>query len=121
MVTCGWVLRRVVFRAGLALLAAGLLAAPAPALAHGEGYAQSNLVSDVPGLAKVTDPNLKNPWGISHSPTSPWWVSDNNGNVATLYDGNGTPILQPPPPPNKQLVVNIPTPSRVLKIRSVRV
>ena len=28
-------------------------------------YFQSNLVSDIPGLAVITDPNLVNPWGIS--------------------------------------------------------
>jgi uncharacterized protein (TIGR03118 family) len=91
------------------LLAGGLLAAPA--LANDEGYAQTNLVSDLPGIAKVLDSNLKNPWGISHSSTSPWWVSDNNGNVATLYDGNGERFPHPPPPTTTPLVVNIPTPS----------
>ena len=104
-----WVsfLRRGVIGAGVALIAGALLEAPTPALANDEGYAQTNLVSNVPGLAKVQDPNLKNPWGISHSATSPWWVSDNNGNVATLYDGNGTRF---PPPPAGPLVVNIPAP-----------
>jgi uncharacterized protein (TIGR03118 family) len=105
----GWFLRRVVFSAGLVLLAGGLLAAPA--LANDEGYAQTNLVSDLPGIAKVLDSNLKNPWGISHSSTSPWWVSDNNGNVATLYDGNGERFPHPAPPATTPLVVNIPTPS----------
>src|SRR5712692_2566930 len=37
----------------------------------GRSYVQTNLVSDVPGLAKVTDPNLKNPWGTSTRPGSP--------------------------------------------------
>ena len=31
---------------------------------------QTNLVSNIPGLATITDPQLKNPWGVSHSPTS---------------------------------------------------
>jgi len=57
-------------------------------------FAQTNLVSDVPGLAKVTDPNLKNPWGTSTAPGLPIWVSDNNAGVATLYDGaGGTPFI----------------------------
>jgi hypothetical protein len=34
-------------------------------------YFQTNLVPDVPGMAAVTDPDLKNPWGISFSATSP--------------------------------------------------
>ena len=28
-------------------------------------FLQTNLVSDLPGLAKITDPDLVNPWGIS--------------------------------------------------------
>jgi len=55
-------------------------------------YAQVNLVSDLPGLAQFTDPNLQNPWGISRSGTSPFWVSDQRTNVATIYSvsANGT-------------------------------
>jgi uncharacterized protein (TIGR03118 family) len=52
-------------------------------------YLQQNLVSDVPGLATFTDPSLVNPWGLSSSPTSPWWVSDNGTGLATLYTGTG--------------------------------
>jgi len=74
----------------------------------GRTYVQTNLVSDVPGLAKVTDPNLKNPWGTSTAPGLPIWVSDNNAGVATLYDGAGQPTpLQAKPPLN---VVAIPAP-----------
>ena len=47
-------------------------------------FHQTNLVSDLPGMAATVDPNLVNPWGISASPTSPMWVADNNGNVTTL-------------------------------------
>jgi uncharacterized protein (TIGR03118 family) len=54
-------------------------------------YSQDNLVSDIPGFAAVTDSNLVNPWGISFSATSPFWVSDNGTNVSTLYSANGTP------------------------------
>lgn len=48
-------------------------------------YIQTNLVSNVPGLAPVTDPNLQNPWGLVASPTSPFWVSNNAGGTSTLY------------------------------------
>jgi uncharacterized protein (TIGR03118 family) len=48
-------------------------------------FIQTNLVSDIPGFAALTDPNLQNPWGISHSPTSPFWVSDQRTNITTLY------------------------------------
>ena len=52
-------------------------------------YRQTNLVSDISGLAATTDPNLVNPWGISHSTTSPFWISDNGTGVSTLYNGAG--------------------------------
>jgi uncharacterized protein (TIGR03118 family) len=48
---------------------------------------QTNLVSDLPSLmATITDPQLHNPWGVSHSPTSPFWVSNQGKNTATLYN-----------------------------------
>jgi uncharacterized protein (TIGR03118 family) len=54
-------------------------------------YAQTNLVSDVPGLAAVEDPVLINPWGMSFSDSSPFWVSDNGTGFSTLYSvTNGT-------------------------------
>src|SRR4029434_8760226 len=49
-------------------------------------YAQHNLISDVPGLADHTDPNLVNAWGLDASPTSPWWIADNGSGKATLYN-----------------------------------
>jgi uncharacterized protein (TIGR03118 family) len=49
-------------------------------------FAQTNLVSDIQGLAALTDPALHNPWGISHNAASPFWVSDQGTN----------PALQPP-------------------------
>src|SRR5438128_11589937 len=66
----------------------------APVLAEGEQaggrtYVQTNLVSDVPGLAAHTDPNLRNPWQTSTGPGLPIWVSDNATGVTTLYDGQG--------------------------------
>jgi uncharacterized protein (TIGR03118 family) len=38
--------------------------------------------------AQITDPFLKNAWGISRSAGSPLWVSDNATGVATLYQVN---------------------------------
>ncbi len=55
-------------------------------------YIQTNLVSDMPGVAPTVDPNLVNPWGLSRSSTSPWWVSDNNSGDSTLYTGTGAII-----------------------------
>src|SRR5450755_3093371 len=50
-------------------------------------YVQTNLISDIPGVARITDPNLVNPWGQAASPTSPLWVADNGTNVSSLYTG----------------------------------
>jgi uncharacterized protein (TIGR03118 family) len=70
-------------------------------------YVQTNLVSDTPGMAQFTDPNLVNPWGIAYSPTTPgnpggpFWISDNNAGVATIYNGDGStalPAVTIPPP-----------------------
>lgn len=68
-------------------------------------WQQTNLVSDISGLAAFTDRYLVNPWGISFSSTSPFWVSDNVTGVSTLYNGKGLPF---PPPPASPLVVTIP-------------
>jgi hypothetical protein len=80
---------------GLALLAS------LPTAARAGYFQQTNLVTDNQSIttATFTDPNLINPWGISFSTTSPFWVSDQGTQVSTLYNGAG--ILQ-------ALVVNIP-------------
>ena len=67
-------------------------------------FIQHNLVSDVPGRAEITDPSLVNAWGMSQSPASPIWVSDNGPNLATLYrtDGANSPVAKVP------LTVSIP-------------
>jgi uncharacterized protein (TIGR03118 family) len=55
-------------------------------------FIQTNLVSDIPGLATLTDPILQNPWGISHNATSPFWISDQVTNTTTLYAVTGSLI-----------------------------
>src|ERR1700676_5323486 len=67
-------------------------------------YVQTNLVTDPNSgfSATFTDKQLKNPWGLARSTTSPWWISDNNAGVSTLYDGTGA---------KKSLVVAIPGPN----------
>src|SRR6266404_6054401 len=52
-------------------------------------YSQTNLVtSGKPLKGKVRDKNLLNPCGLVQGPP-PFWVSDNNAGVSTLYDGEG--------------------------------
>lgn len=85
-----------------------VLATTSPAVAHdrepgsagASRYTQVNLVSDVPGLAPVTDPNLVNAWGLTQGPSTPLWVSDNGKDRSTLYNSLTPPTIRP-------LVVNI--------------
>ena len=71
----------------------------------GTTFIQTNLVSDIPGEAQHTDPNLVNPWGMTLGTNSGLWVSDNGTGKATTYDGNGNPI-----PSGSPLIVTIPAP-----------
>jgi len=48
-------------------------------------YLQINLVSDLPHRAILQDTNLVNAWGISFTPMSPFWISDNATGQSTLY------------------------------------
>jgi uncharacterized protein (TIGR03118 family) len=96
----------------VAALTAGALASAAPAAAHGAGhrhhhrtaFAEVDLVSNQPGRAALTDPDLVNAWGMSHGPNTPLWVSDNGADRATLYTtpAGGPPVAKVP------LVVGIP-------------
>ncbi len=92
-------LRRPILLAALSIAALGTSASRATAGA----FLQSDLVSDIPGLAVVTDSSLKNSWGVSHSATSPFWVSDQATSVATLYSVTGAGVAKVP------LTVTIPT------------
>lgn len=69
-------------------------------------YFQTNLASDVPGLSPNLDGNLKNPWGMSFGLTTPFWVSNQGSNNATLYNGAGVPqslVVSTAPGPTGQI------------------
>jgi uncharacterized protein (TIGR03118 family) len=72
------------------VLCSALVAASPLAAAERNSYTVTPLVSDQPGVAARTDPNLVNAWGLTASGTSPWWVSDNGTDLSTLYRGDGT-------------------------------
>ena len=58
-------------------------------------YLQTDLVSDLSALgAEVTDPNLKNPWGLSFQPGGPLWVSDQGTQNATIYGVTGATVTK---------------------------
>ena len=70
-----------------------------PSLTQAQHYKQTNLVSNLSNQsAAVVDPNLKNPWGLTRSSGSPWWVGNNNSGTSTLYDGKGNPAGSFPDP-----------------------
>lgn len=83
----------------LRFAAGALLALMMHAVCFAQHYAQTNLVSNTSGMAPVTDPQLINPWGLSRSSSSPWWISDNGTGLSTLYNGAGA---------KQSLVVTIP-------------
>jgi uncharacterized protein (TIGR03118 family) len=103
------VIKQTFTGAALALALVGAVAAPTGAAgatratgatgAHRAGtFRQINLVSDQPGVARLTDPDLVNAWGMSHGPGTPLWVSDNGADVTTLYQGavSGSPVMKVP-------------------------
>ncbi len=85
--------------AGAALL---IFAMPAAATY----FSVTNLVTDDQSAhpAQTTDPGLKNAWGLSYSPTSPFWLSANGSGTSLVYSVNASTELT-----TKQgLVVSIP-------------
>jgi uncharacterized protein (TIGR03118 family) len=75
-----------------------------PVVTSAQHYTQKNLLSDISqpnnadGSKVGIDPNLKNPWGLTRSSGSPWWVGNNNSGTSTLYDGNGNFVNLPDQP-----------------------
>ncbi len=73
-------------------------------------YAQLNLVSDIAGLARYTDSNLVNPWGLVANPiNNSIQVANNGTGTSTAYDKNGNPF----PSSSDPVVFNIPGPGGV--------
>jgi uncharacterized protein (TIGR03118 family) len=66
-------------------LALGTLLATSSALA--QQFNVTNLVTDDPSVnaAQITDPGLLNAWGLSYSPSGPFWISSNGAGTAPLY------------------------------------
>jgi len=75
-----------------------------PAVSCAQHFTQKNLVSNITqpansdGSAVIVDPNMKNPWGLTRSSTSPWWINNNGAGVSSLYLGTGAPTSNFPDP-----------------------
>jgi len=74
-------------RAGAAALSSAALGLSLPAQAQ---YTQTNLVSNIPGLATLTEPRLVNPWGLARTGTSPFWTSNQGTSSSTLFAITGS-------------------------------
>jgi uncharacterized protein (TIGR03118 family) len=78
-------------RWGLAAFAATALmlvaGSPAQASPPAPRVTEIDQVSNQPGHAKLTDPDVVNAWGLALGPTTPLWVANNGTNTATVYTG----------------------------------
>src|SRR3984957_14318060 len=106
--------RSPIMKMFLSLATAASLCLSGVSIAYAQHYTQVNLVANTSGIAPITDPNLVNPWGISRTSGSPWWISDNGTGLSTLYTGNGAKqglIVTIPPsnPNNKKTPTGTPT------------
>src|SRR5262249_47593688 len=103
-------LMNVIKTATMLVAAATLIFLFAPT-ADAQFYKQTNLVSDISGMATITDPLLVNPWGMSSSSGSPLWVSNAGTSTSTIYAINpatgaitvARPPVTIPAPPSGQL------------------
>jgi len=74
-----------------ALAVVGIAIGAALALGGGprNAYDVQRLVSDRQGHASHADPRLVNAWGLTASPTGPWWTANEASSTSTLYSGGG--------------------------------
>jgi uncharacterized protein (TIGR03118 family) len=82
-----------------------------PTIPPGNAYRQTNLISDIAGLAPVLDPLLINPWGISMTGSSPFWVANNATSTTQLIRGDvgGAPVVLNPSPQTVTIAGSLPT------------
>jgi uncharacterized protein (TIGR03118 family) len=77
----------------------------------GSAYRQTNLISDIPGLAPVLDTLLVNPWGISATSSSPFWIANNATSTTQLVRGDvsGSPVVLNASPQTINIPGGLPT------------
>jgi uncharacterized protein (TIGR03118 family) len=98
------------FQAAL-LTAVGLGALAAAGGGAQAQFRQTDLASDIPGLATITDPNLKNTWGLAAIPgATPFWLDNQITGTSSLFSVSGATGVAPanffpnPPGPNTNFV-----------------
>ena len=82
-----------------------------PVIAPGSAYRQTNLVSDIPGLSPLLDPLLVNPWGVTATASSPFWVANNGTSTSQLLRGDvsASPFVLLPTMPTVTIPGGLPT------------
>ncbi len=80
-------------------------------IAPGSAYIQKNFISDIPGFGLVLDPLLVNPWGISLTASSPFWISNNGTSTTQLIRGDvaGAPVVLNASPQTVTIPGGLPT------------
>ena len=59
-------------------------------------FKQTNLASDLPGVATLTNSNLVNTWGVSAIPGgSPFWISNQGTGTSSLFSVTGSTGVAP--------------------------
>jgi uncharacterized protein (TIGR03118 family) len=78
---------------GTAILAicCALFSTAAMAQTTNTNYTQTNIISDLPGTATVTDPTLINPWGVSVGPAI--WIDAAGSGVVKVDTAAGATVI----------------------------
>jgi uncharacterized protein (TIGR03118 family) len=77
--------------AGIAFLAICFVARTVTAQAQTSTFVQTNIISDVPGTASVTDPTLNNPWGVSVGPAI--WIDAPGSGLVKVDTAAGATVI----------------------------
>src|SRR5438552_16798075 len=72
------------FKAPAAAQQSTVITPDIPVIPPGSAYRQTNLVSDIPGFGAIQDPFLVNPWVVTATASSPFWVANNVTSTAQL-------------------------------------
>lgn len=82
-----------------------------PVIPPGSAYRQTNLISDLPGLSPFQDPLMVNPWGISATASSPFWVANSGSSTTQLLKGDvsGSPFVLNASPQTVTIQGGLPT------------